>query len=196
MLLLFMLKRWLHDHPGNHLASTYHLSAHSVAADIVVTTVHSAPVVCPGVLCCAPWSLVCATRVRTHVACSAITLGRIAWMCPEPIAPHLEHFTAPWCNALRTVRDDVEKEHAFLGLAALLRLNAAVSTRAHAFSTPACSPSKLCACMHGSTRTRTCMCMCMCSVSHTRTHARKSPGERGEPPHNDPMVRHYECFRS
>lgn len=47
-------------------------------------------------------------------------------MCPEPIAPHLEHFIAPWCTALRTVRDDVEKEHAFLGLAALLRLNARV----------------------------------------------------------------------
>ena len=54
---------------------------------------------------------------------SAITLGRIAWMCPEPLAPHLEHFTGPWCTALRTVRDDVEKEHAFLGLTALLRIN-------------------------------------------------------------------------
>lgn len=61
-----------------------------------------------------------------NVRCSAITLGRLAWICPEPIAPHLEHFIAPWCQALRTVRDDVEKEHAFLGLAALLRLNARV----------------------------------------------------------------------
>lgn len=49
-------------------------------------------------------------------------------MCPEPIAPHLEHFITPWCTALRTVRDDVEKEHAFLGLAALLRMNALVCT--------------------------------------------------------------------
>lgn len=61
---------------------------------------------------------------RSIIENSAITLGRLAWMCPEPIAPHLEHFITPWCTALRTVRDDVEKEHAFLGLAALLRMNA------------------------------------------------------------------------
>ena len=39
------------------------------------------------------------------------------------MAPHLEHYMGPWCMALRSVRDDVEKEHAFLGLAALLRIN-------------------------------------------------------------------------
>lgn len=55
--------------------------------------------------------------------CSAITLGRIAWVCPETIAPHLEHFVGVWCAALRTIRDDVEKEHAFLGLISMLRLN-------------------------------------------------------------------------
>ena len=52
---------------------------------------------------------------------------RVAWICPEPVAPHLEHFIAPWCAALRSVRDDVEKEHAFLGLAALLRINPLVN---------------------------------------------------------------------
>jgi hypothetical protein len=54
---------------------------------------------------------------------SAITLGRVAWVCPAQLAPHLAHFAAPWCNALRSIRDDVEKEHAFLGLCALLRAN-------------------------------------------------------------------------
>lgn len=36
-----------------------------------------------------------------------------------------------WCAALRSIRDDVEKEHAFLGLMAMLRLNPQVppSTR-------------------------------------------------------------------
>ena len=55
--------------------------------------------------------------------CSAITLGRVAWVCPAQLAPHLGHFIAPWCSALRSIRDDVEKEHAFLGLCALLRIN-------------------------------------------------------------------------
>lgn len=61
----------------------------------------------------------------SHVcrACSAITLGRVAWVCPGQIAPHLAHFVGPWCSALRSIRDDVEKEHAFLGLCALLRAN-------------------------------------------------------------------------
>eukprot|EP00798_Chlamydomonas_sp_ICE-L_P031863 gene31863-7069_t len=60
---------------------------------------------------------------RSIVENCAITLGRVAWVCPEPIAPHLVHFCAVWCQALRSVRDDVEKEHAFMGLCALIRLN-------------------------------------------------------------------------
>ena len=62
-------------------------------------------------------------------ACSAITLGRVAWVCPGQIAPHLAHFVGPWCSALRSIRDDVEKEHAFLGLCALLRANPEVLPR-------------------------------------------------------------------
>eukprot|EP00191_Tetraselmis_sp_GSL018_P017971 CAMPEP_0177587948 /NCGR_PEP_ID=MMETSP0419_2-20121207/5948_1 /TAXON_ID=582737 /ORGANISM="Tetraselmis sp., Strain GSL018" /LENGTH=732 /DNA_ID=CAMNT_0019078081 /DNA_START=462 /DNA_END=2658 /DNA_ORIENTATION=- len=54
---------------------------------------------------------------------SAITIGRVAWMCPELIAPHLGHFVVPWLTTLRSIRDDVEKEHAFLGLCACLRIN-------------------------------------------------------------------------
>lgn len=57
------------------------------------------------------------------VVCSAITLGRVAWVCPAQLAPHLGHFIAAWTSALRSIRDDVEKEHAFLGLCALLRIN-------------------------------------------------------------------------
>ncbi|CAL8464616.1 g4151 [Coccomyxa elongata] len=60
---------------------------------------------------------------RSIVENSAITLGRVAWVCPVQLAPHLGHFIAPWCSALRSIRDDVEKEHAFLGLCALLRIN-------------------------------------------------------------------------
>ncbi|KAL8139924.1 hypothetical protein V2J09_005945 [Rumex salicifolius] len=54
---------------------------------------------------------------------SAITLGRIAWVCPEIVAPHMEHFMQPWCNALSMIRDDVEKEDAFHGLCAMVRTN-------------------------------------------------------------------------
>eukprot|EP00884_Botryococcus_braunii_P019984 jgi/Botrbrau1/666/Bobra.0161s0050.1 len=60
---------------------------------------------------------------RSILENSAITLGRVAWIAPKEIAPHLEHFIHPWCLALRPIRDDVEKEHAFLGLCAMLRLN-------------------------------------------------------------------------
>ncbi|CAK9221083.1 unnamed protein product [Sphagnum troendelagicum] len=54
---------------------------------------------------------------------SAITLGRLGWVCPELVAPHMDHFMQPWCYALRTIRDDVEKEDAFRGLCAMVRLN-------------------------------------------------------------------------
>ena len=60
---------------------------------------------------------------RSILENSAITLGRVAWMCPEPLAGALEHFVWPWCQVLRSIRDDLEKEHAFLGLCRLLRLN-------------------------------------------------------------------------
>lgn len=31
---------------------------------------------------------------------SAITLGRLAWVCPELVSPHMEHFMQAWCSAL------------------------------------------------------------------------------------------------
>lgn len=36
------------------------------------------------------------------------------------VAPLLGHFLGPWCNALRNVRDDYEKEQAFRGLVAVV----------------------------------------------------------------------------
>lgn len=39
------------------------------------------------------------------------------------VAPHLEHFLAPWCGALRLLNDGVEKEHAFQGLCCAMRHN-------------------------------------------------------------------------
>eukprot|EP00245_Coleochaete_scutata_P005591 TRINITY_DN19250_c0_g1_i1.p1 TRINITY_DN19250_c0_g1~~TRINITY_DN19250_c0_g1_i1.p1 ORF type:complete len:894 (-),score=159.66 TRINITY_DN19250_c0_g1_i1:1054-3735(-) len=54
---------------------------------------------------------------------SAITLGRLAWVSPDIMAPYMEHFMVPWCRALRQIRDDIEKEDAFRGLCALVRAN-------------------------------------------------------------------------
>ncbi|XP_044508458.1 transportin-1-like [Mangifera indica] len=54
---------------------------------------------------------------------SAITLGRLAWVCPEMVAPHMEHFMQSWCIALSMIRDDIEKEDAFRGLCAMVKAN-------------------------------------------------------------------------
>ncbi|XP_011072141.1 transportin-1 [Sesamum indicum] len=54
---------------------------------------------------------------------SAITLGRLAWVCPELVSPHMEHFMQSWCIALSMIRDDIEKEEAFRGLCAMVRAN-------------------------------------------------------------------------
>ncbi|XP_077248702.1 transportin-1-like [Tasmannia lanceolata] len=54
---------------------------------------------------------------------SAITLGRLGWVCPELVSPHMEHFMQSWCTALCMIRDDVEKEDAFRGLCAMVRTN-------------------------------------------------------------------------
>ena len=63
---------------------------------------------------------------RSLVENAAITLGRLAWVAPTAIPPDIVGAVLrPWCAALRGVRDDVEKEHAFLGLAAALRANPA-----------------------------------------------------------------------
>ena len=54
---------------------------------------------------------------------AGITLGRLALRCPAPMVPHLGSFAAPWCVALRRVRDSAEKEQAFAGLCALVAQN-------------------------------------------------------------------------
>ncbi|CAH9125944.1 unnamed protein product [Cuscuta epithymum] len=60
---------------------------------------------------------------KSLVENSAITLGRLAWVCPELVSPHMEHFMQAWCMALSTIRDDIEKEEAFRGLCAMVRAN-------------------------------------------------------------------------
>ncbi|MQL89605.1 hypothetical protein Taro_022175 [Colocasia esculenta] len=64
---------------------------------------------------------------------SAITLGRLAWVCPELVAPHMEHFMQCWCTALSMIRDDIEKEDAFRGLCAMVRSNPSGAVKSLAF---------------------------------------------------------------
>ena len=54
---------------------------------------------------------------------TSITLGRLGLVAPEVAAPLLETFIKPWCLSLRSIRDDIEKEHAFTGLIRMIRLN-------------------------------------------------------------------------
>jgi len=78
---------------------------------------------------------------RSLVENAAIALGRLSMVAPAIVAPHLPHFFVPWCQALRSVRDDVEKEHGFLGLCALLRLNPHPAMAANGFAALAAAAS-------------------------------------------------------
>lgn len=62
---------------------------------------------------------------------AVITLGRVAWVCPEPLAPHLAVFIHGWCLGLRRLVDTDEKEHAFMGLCSLVRLNPEVAAASY-----------------------------------------------------------------
>ena len=54
---------------------------------------------------------------------AAITLGRLAIVCPDELQGGLSHLISPWCGALRRLRDGVEKEDGFKGLVALVQKN-------------------------------------------------------------------------
>jgi len=54
---------------------------------------------------------------------TAITIGRLGLVCPDMVAPHLPTFSQNWCLALRGIRNETEKEHAYKGLCVLIRTN-------------------------------------------------------------------------
>lgn len=60
---------------------------------------------------------------RTLLRNTAITLGRLAYVCPEVIAPSMPEFIEPWCCAMRDVRDESEKESGCYGLVQMIKLN-------------------------------------------------------------------------
>lgn len=60
---------------------------------------------------------------RALIENTAITIGRLGMAAPQAVAPLLETFAHPWLRALRHIRDDIEKEHAFQGLIQIVQLN-------------------------------------------------------------------------
>ncbi|KAJ8530306.1 hypothetical protein K7X08_037141 [Anisodus acutangulus] len=82
-----------------------------------------APVVLTVVSCLVPILQHAEGLNKSLIENSAITLGRLAWVCPELVSPHMEHFLQPWCFALSMIRDDIEKEDTFRGLCAMVKAN-------------------------------------------------------------------------
>ncbi|KAG9028013.1 hypothetical protein FS837_004015 [Tulasnella sp. UAMH 9824] len=56
---------------------------------------------------------------------AAVTIGRIALVAPQPVAPHLEAFAQQWCQALWEIKDNEEKDSAFRGFCMLIQANPA-----------------------------------------------------------------------
>ncbi|KAJ3014635.1 Transportin-1 [Thoreauomyces humboldtii] len=54
---------------------------------------------------------------------AAISIGRLGYVCPAIVAPHLRTFIQPMCGSLRDVRDNAEKESAFQGVCRCVELN-------------------------------------------------------------------------
>jgi len=56
---------------------------------------------------------------------TAITIGRLGFVCPEILATQIGDFIEPWCYTLRGVRDQTEKESACRGLIKMITINPA-----------------------------------------------------------------------
>ena len=60
---------------------------------------------------------------RTLLENTAITVGRLGYVCPQDVAPLLPQFFRPWCTSLRNIRDNSEKDSAFRGLCRMIEVN-------------------------------------------------------------------------
>ncbi|CAK8675659.1 unnamed protein product [Clavelina lepadiformis] len=63
------------------------------------------------------------TTPKTLLENTAITIGRLGYVCPNDVAPMLPQFTRPWCTSLRNIRDNEEKDSAFRGICAMISVN-------------------------------------------------------------------------
>lgn len=60
---------------------------------------------------------------KTLLENTAITIGRLGFVCPQEVAPLLPQFARPWCTSLRNIRDNEEKDSAFRGICAMISVN-------------------------------------------------------------------------
>ncbi len=60
---------------------------------------------------------------KTLLENTAITIGRIGLVCPQHVSPYLQSFIRVWCQSLRSIRDNDEKDSAFRGICHLISLN-------------------------------------------------------------------------
>ncbi|KAF8870365.1 transportin-PC [Infundibulicybe gibba] len=63
--------------------------------------------------------------ILLHPKAPPVSIGRIGYMHPVLVAPHLPEFAQAWCQALYEIRDNEEKDSAFRGLCTLVRTNPA-----------------------------------------------------------------------
>lgn len=60
---------------------------------------------------------------KTLLENTAITIGRMGFVCPHDVAPSLPQFVRPWCTSLRNIRDNDEKDSAFRGMCQMISVN-------------------------------------------------------------------------
>ena len=60
---------------------------------------------------------------KTLLENTAITIGRMGFVCPGEVAPSLGQFVRPWCTSLRNIRDNDEKDSAFRGMCQMISVN-------------------------------------------------------------------------
>ncbi|KAG7491429.1 hypothetical protein MATL_G00003430 [Megalops atlanticus] len=60
---------------------------------------------------------------KTLLENTAITIGRLGYVCPQEVAPMLQQFIRPWCTSLRNIRDNEEKDSAFRGICMMIGVN-------------------------------------------------------------------------
>jgi len=60
---------------------------------------------------------------KTLMENTAITIGRLGYVCPAEVAPSLPQFVRKWCSSLRNIRDNEEKDSAFRGMCLMIQAN-------------------------------------------------------------------------
>ncbi|XP_014246166.1 transportin-1 isoform X2 [Cimex lectularius] len=64
-----------------------------------------------------------ANTPKTLLENTAITIGRLGYVCPHDVAPMLQQFVRHWCTSLRNIRDNEEKDSAFRGMCQMITVN-------------------------------------------------------------------------